>query len=118
MTGVLALARVRYGQLAVMLAGGVLAAAAAAAVPVVVAWAPPRHLVPALGALAAAGIAIAALLAARDRAASTVHSDLQAALDPALWKRVLDPEPVGSIELRGRVTDLVACDPSGCDAAL
>jgi ABC-type bacteriocin/lantibiotic exporter with double-glycine peptidase domain len=94
-TGVLALARVRYGQLAVMLAGGVLAAAAAAAVPVVVAWAPPRHLVPALGALAAAGIAIAALLAARDRAASTVHSDLQAALDPALWKRVLDPEPVG-----------------------
>jgi ABC-type bacteriocin/lantibiotic exporter with double-glycine peptidase domain len=94
-TGVLALARVRYGQLAVMLAGGALAAAAAAAVPVVVAWAPPRHLVPALGALAAAGIAIAALLAARDRAASTVHSDLQAALDPALWKRVLDPEPVG-----------------------
>jgi ABC-type bacteriocin/lantibiotic exporter with double-glycine peptidase domain len=94
-TGVFGLVRVRHGQLAVVLAAGVLAAAVAATVALVVAWAPARHPLPALGVLAAAGLAMAALLAVQDRAASTVQSELQAALDPALWKHVLDPEPAG-----------------------
>ncbi|SEK89217.1 ATP-binding cassette domain-containing protein [Streptacidiphilus jiangxiensis] len=99
--GLVAQARAGLGRTAplVVLAAGLLAAAVVALLPVLAVELGERHGTQAFLVVALAVPLLALVLGLRERAATSVQRGVHAALEPALWDRVLDPQ---SRALRGR----------------